>query len=478
MRLPAAEILGRISRLMGTRRVILPVDERRENQEQEARWREIQQRLLPEVSRFLRGGLVEAAAEGRWRFARMDDVLALVARQFSYGALSLEILGSKLPDFDKNSAQLEAWIVSHAEQLAQEALESDVVWDCEKAAEYLSPNTNSARRDEILAHFWHWTKPWLTTVACGMLKKYGRGLQPTPAQTQDVASQVTEKVFTPEGFRSCLSRYEPAKGLTFDQFLKRRLVWRSIDAAKMILNEPPTIDPDALEELALPKECIDEVVQPEVFAANLKTCIARLEALRADGNPSLNHQCALVFQLRLKAYLDPDDFADYTREALGTALLARLREEYRELQQEYKTLAGELLPALRQERIYRRLEEEKLRRTMRINGCKPSKLEDLADKGRHQRIGVMEKHQAKLFQAGASASTLTELDFMIACARHNNARIEFDKSDIRVERFKRCKLPWVRSEPDISRLTGVPQPTVSRRLKTAEDFLRDRATEE
>jgi hypothetical protein len=353
----------------------------------------------------------------------------------------------------------------------ERAARAGYVQDCERVAEYLAAATPEARQDAIRLRFWSEYRSWSERHLLRVLEA-GMG-QRRAWQHRDAApGLIYEKVFAPEPFRTVAAAHAPHEGKTFEQFLKQWVRWRAQDVLREELNpgaNPVSAANPALHAAPAQPPARVQAMQAAV-ADGLYDCLSQLEA-----QPQRGPDQRAAYELRHLAYIEPMRMGTHTLELVRRTIGSTdpLFKEFEDARQEIQVLLKETLRGAKHDRDEAYATREERKEELRRLGRHLGEIDELEDEARARTLGSLKAEKEHLHGTPHDDLRRVELDFMMAVFRHERAARRLEEAKTREDAWDWTRLPWVRSQSDIERLTKIDQVTVSRLLQKAVRFLRD-----
>jgi len=456
---------------------------------------QLQSLLLSAVEARLRDCL-------KLRYASLDAVLLLVRKQLQKSQHLTAQLQTEFADIPEDPDAFKEWLNARAKDISQQVLKELYVSDCEYVAEYRSASCTPERKREIEDYYWLRTQSWIERTAhARLLYRFRDRLDKhhvVDLYCTTVIDHAENAVFRGSGFAACARAYDPAKGKTFDRFLKTTILRRFLDAIRKLENPPQE---DEFMQTSISSETTCSAGEPAERADNLTETITHI--LR-----SLPSEARMAWELYLKAYLDTNDMFRETIERLSQDDLRRIHQEYVKAACAWKKLSEEELPEAKSHFDEAQALEEGARRALledEWGGSREAKenlIDDLGVKAlalTHEQLDEQEhitKEKAALLlsqrelacseeggchgkvaiaaRAKGLAFTIKELAYMHAFKRRKAAQNRLEA--LRIERAKylsfRKHSQWVRTEAEIGGRMGFSQSTAHRRLEEGRDILR------
>ena len=380
------------------------------------------------------------------RFADAEKVIALCVRQLKYGELSCESLSKKLQNIPDDTKAQEKLLHEMALRISDRVVTAGYVQDCERIAQYLC---NVEEQQEIRNYYWQQYSGHTEKVARAvMIRRHG--VQEAETRLPGVQNTVEEQVFEQKSFKKLAGQYEPQKGMTFDKFIKRAILWR-------ILDVPSVPGADSLEldcTVSSQSELSSGDEQDEVRIRHaIDECLSRLRQCTNSQNKVLGIEQCAAFELRYKVYLDPTDMSS-----------EELRQEYHGAQQRLKERETKLQEV---EHNWKKTRANVLSCELELDilSYSTDQIDRLRDEALQRTLENMREEVKVSRKSNLSDERLKELDYMISYHRYNTAL----KSLEQARRDYESELK--RSEKEIGKLIDLSQATVSRRLTSAKEFL-------
>ena len=376
------------------------------------------------------------------RFASSDEVLALCKKRLKY---------DKLPP----------------EELLENLYNLSFIQDCERIAQYLHTGTSKEVKQQICS-FYRWE--YTGYIEKQLMKKLIHYHNEIEAEIRMEGSRdfVVDKIFCEDAFGKVASQYKPPQGKTFEEFIKKQILWRSLDAAKnpgMSWEQYVEVDPVDLPQV-IPSG-INQHDQVKLRQA-LNSCLGNLSHHTDNKNEDIGIEERAVFELRYKVYVAPADMAPETLELVkrkSSCTIKELQKEYHSVLQEFKQLESVTLP----EAEYRWNEASGIMQESRLQldllGYSTNQLDRLQEEALRRTLSDIQNELVDIKKTIQSNERLKELDYMVSYHRYDKAMKKM--GEVRKNYHK----SWERSQPQISKLLGIPQPTVFRRLESAKNFL-------
>ena len=408
----------------------------------------LQKRLLDGAARDLRTRLVLP-------FAHLGDVIALARRRLSYTDLAIGVLAVKVEELPEDLDVWEQHLAPELPEICERFAASTAVEDCERVAECLHPRCMPQRKEAIRSHYEREYIGWAAVQSRATLLKYA-GQRRADHHDAEALEYVQEHVLAEGVFQRLAAGYHPAKGKTFDEFVKWKIIRCSLDGVRRIAGvDVPTVSSEKHGEdrsggIAAPPD-------PEASAdlvRELQRQIARLDERER-----------LVLELRLKAYIDPSDMAPETLRTAHEhgAGYRVLRREFQACRQEVTRLVEEDLQDgfLDYERKY--AAQEACHEALRHLGCREDRiaavLEPEAESGS---LGAIRAEAKALPTTERGAARRAELAYEEAYVQCCKAWSHYQASAKRWRDYRELAGEWVRAHGEVGRLSGTSQATAFR----------------
>jgi RNA polymerase sigma factor (sigma-70 family) len=404
----------------------------------------------------------------RPRFASVDDVIALIRHQLSFTHLSPDTVENEFERLPSDPQSRKHAIAALVLKISKGVEEAAYVEDCERVAQYLNRKTPPDVREGIRGYYrqryWDWARGKL---AAYLLFYFNNDRGKVEACLGDAEERLDEKAFSPESFARVTGEYRAANGRTFAMFIRQWIVWRSIDVAKTM----------AREEI---ERCLAELVAEEARGDDMPLggWVGELDTEEAERVRDALRQCLdrlgieerTVLELRWKAYVSPDDVAPGTLEVVkgvwGQGGIEEVIADYEKCRARISKLRARLRKAeLERDRAYVGLA---LRRE-ELEGVGYSGV--VLDRLEGGTSGEIEERDWP-GAWGQPRNRKLEDEYVEAWRKYERAKRRLEKLRCKWAKYKNMRLPWVRSQPEIERLTGIDQSTISRRLTSGTESLR------
>lgn len=413
--------------------------------------------------------LVEPRFDGRANGYSVEDILPLCRRQLEWQELSPRQLSEAAAQLPEDGEVQRQHIAEQANGIAERLAAERYVEHCVQIGQFLVCRCDT-EREQIRNHFWQALWAWAygdvewgahKRQQCGgvlgarLIEQFG--LREAESLFALAQVELDKRVFAIEPFHACALAYQPSEGMKFENFLKRRICLRSGDVVRTLARAGHPREFLEMDVAALlPADLVvSEREHPQEDEAMYRKC---LEAFRrAHKNADLAARKIAAFELRYKAYLDPQ--SQITRQTLRLVKGHRqqLNNEFLQCQEDLRKLEDNLSEA---ESAWRRAWEtyQAARRTLDEEQCSEGELARLERE-------AMEADSAELGPADPQKRTPAMLRYKIAFKTLARARGIRENRWREWEQWEQCDKHWVREQKVIARFLGRKQPTVSKYIE-------------
>jgi hypothetical protein len=334
----------------------------------------------------------------------------------------------------------------------------------------LDPSTSDADRQQIVNFYHAKYGTWAYRCLNARLIKY-LGKREAENQLGNAQDMLDERIFHVAAFTKCARKYRRELGKKFENFLKQRINWRCGDVAREIRHELRSkggytaTNPDTLpldDEAPLDQGKSPEWI--EVFYEGLQ------QYLKENSHSAKALLEVAAYELRYKAYLDPDRMTEGTRKR-ACDYWDELKLEFFACQEKKRVLEDVELDAAKSECDVgmNKLENSRLALVKEDSSVN---LTDIECQASQRDKTKMMSELKSLGRSGLHRKQGLQLQYMIDFKALALARGKLEKARIELEKWKQCRKPWVRSQEEISKLLGsIDQVTVYRYVKYVKDFM-------
>ena len=302
------------------------------------------------------------------------------------------------------------------------------------------------------------------------------GKKETGVRFAEGQSKVDAKVFSIVGFADCAHQYGPAAGKKFANFYKQWIGWRCGDVAReMRRGGPPggspvvggTIDLDAILVGVFSPEAAREEDAPSCAFTTFHGALDAYRHQQADQAKATLE--VATFELRYRAYLDPENMTTATQQLVKQHLNA-LRDEFLACQERLRVLERDLRGAEYDCDIAWEQADER-RQALEKEGCGVQEIDDLQCGASERNKTEMEKELHRLGRGQRAKKDGLRLQYMIAYKSLALARGRLELRRKEWEKWAGCRKPWVRSQEEIGAFLGIDQVTASRYIAAVKEFM-------
>lgn len=432
--------------------------------------------LWAEVNKRLRKRLAPRIEDPQY----LDGTLHLIRLQLEYEELSPRILAAAVRDLPTDPQLLAQHVGREADTIAERVCAEQYVADCVQLAKYVSAATGQSERDTIAKRYWATYAAWTygsgkDDRCCGVLgARLIDYLKKREAATRfaEATSRLDEKVFTCTAFDACARAYCPGLGMRFENFFKRHISQRAGDVARdLYRGRHVTLagDLDLLAILAARSAEVDDEGTPGRPEAYLD-CRERFR--QKQSKKDVADRKVAAFELRHKAYLDPDHLISRHTLALVKAHTRQLQSEFLECQHSLRVLEDKL-NAVEVACDEARGRYHERRRTLLAEGWSPGDLEDLNWAASQATKKQLDREWTKMNPTRRHGNEGLRLSYQRYRKTFTQARGRVEKWREEWEKWAQCRLPWVRKQDEIAALMGGgTQGTIAKYVTGVEESLR------